>query len=48
MSCDLPDEIPEGVARLKKLKRLCVAYSSWAGRKKELARMLPKGCEIDV
>jgi hypothetical protein len=45
--CSLPDELPPQLAKMKKLKTLTVMYSTWADRKAELKKLLPK-CEIET
>jgi hypothetical protein len=45
--CELPNEIPEELASMKKLKKLVVMHSSWASKKAALKKLLPK-CEIET
>lgn len=47
-SASLPAEVPEGFARLERLRTLDLRYSAWSDAKqvKRLAKLLP-GCEIE-
>ncbi|HEU0033275.1 MAG TPA: TIGR02996 domain-containing protein [Kofleriaceae bacterium] len=42
VSCTLPVAIPRELAKLARLEKLTIAYSSWASRKTELQAMLPR------
>lgn len=45
--CSLPKTIPDGLTKLPKLRRLDVAYSTWASRRSELKKLLPR-CVIEA
>ncbi len=45
--CSLPKTIPDGLTKLPKLRKLDVAYSTWASKRSELKKLLPK-CVIET
>lgn len=45
--CNLPAEIPPEFANLERLRKLDIGYSTWAKRRPELQKLLPK-CAIEL